>query len=768
MIHIRQLFLMRVGAVVVFVAGAGNTGVMYGEVREPAPRSATADGETIVVTTLEDDVDFPQPQTVTQLPGPDGRISFREAVVAANNTTGPQTITFAIPQNQWWLLTNVALLKLENSIFSITGDETTVDFSTQTAFTGDTNPDGKEVGIYGLEPNGAGSPAIVVNGNNCVIRGLGAVYQRGYGVQLRGNNNRVVGSNISGPFYAAVYISGGFGSPPASGNIVGGTAAGDGNILSAGNSGVRIDGPAANNLVVGNTQLSGAFYGAEVRSAPSSNLFATNNRIGGATAAERNLISGSGHFGEEGFPVGGQVSLQEAVGTIVQGNLIGTNAAGTASFGQKGPAGVEARNATGTQILDNVISGILVVGIDHFAGQRFGIGISLKGNNDGSIVRGNLIGTDVSGQNAVANRAGIVTSFWPGSSGSGAVIIGGINEDQGNTIAFNETIGVAVDSTSRGIRISGNSIDSNGGLGIDLYSESGAGVTPNDSGDADDGGNGLQNFPVLQSAVVSAGGTVVSGNLNSLPNSQFSLEFFASPQCDPSGFGEGRSFLGAAIVTTDSSGNAPFQVSVAPAPGGSFITATATQLSTGNTSEFSACQLATASSGPALQLQSAVSRKPHGTMGSFDIDLPLSGAPAVECRNSGGNHTLIFTFNNNVVNGSTRIDKGIATISGTGFSGKTMTISLTGVADAQMVTLVLAGVTDEFSQVLPEKSVSVRMLMGDTNGNGVVNSSDVSQAKAQSGQFVLNTTFRTDANANGAINAADVGLIKSKVGNAAP
>ncbi len=78
-------------------------------------------------------------------------------MIAANNTAGPQTITFAIPQNEWWLFTNIALLKLEGGIFTITGDETTVDFSTQTAFTGDTNPDGNEVGIYGLEPNGAGS-----------------------------------------------------------------------------------------------------------------------------------------------------------------------------------------------------------------------------------------------------------------------------------------------------------------------------------------------------------------------------------------------------------------------------------------------------------------------------------------------------------------------------------------------------------------------------------------------------------------------------------
>ena len=164
---------------------------------------------------------------------------------------------------------------------------------------------------------------------------------------------------------------------------------------------------------------------------------------------------------------------------------------------------------------------------------------------------------------------------------------------EANRIAFNETIGVAVDVTARGITISANKIESNGALGIDLFNQSGAGVTPNDAGDGDNGGNGLQNFPVLQSANIVTGGTVVTGTFNSLSNSQFSLEFFGNPQCDPSGFGEGARFLGSLTVTTNGSGNATFQMTVARAAVGSSITATATHLATGNTSEFSACELAT-------------------------------------------------------------------------------------------------------------------------------------------------------------------------------
>ena len=51
--------------------------------------------EIITVTTLNDDSDFSGLQQVNDLPGPDGRVSFREAVTAANNTPGPQTIAEA-------------------------------------------------------------------------------------------------------------------------------------------------------------------------------------------------------------------------------------------------------------------------------------------------------------------------------------------------------------------------------------------------------------------------------------------------------------------------------------------------------------------------------------------------------------------------------------------------------------------------------------------------------------------------------------------------
>jgi Dockerin type I domain len=170
---------------------------------------------------------------------------------------------------------------------------------------------------------------------------------------------------------------------------------------------------------------------------------------------------------------------------------------------------------------------------------------------------------------------------------------------------------------------------------------------------------------------------------------------------------------------------------------------------------------------PALSLSSAVSRKTHGSAGTFDIPLPLSGNPGVECRTGGANndYTQVFTFTNNVVSGNASVASGIGTVSGPPtFSGNTMTVNLTGVANTQALTVTLTGVTDEFFQVLPDTSVNVNMHIGDTNGNGTVNATDVAQTKGQVGQPVTISNFRTDVNASGIINTTDVTIVKAHAG----
>ena len=175
-------------------------------------------------------------------------------------------------------------------------------------------------------------------------------------------------------------------------------------------------------------------------------------------------------------------------------------------------------------------------------------------------------------------------------------------------------------------------------------------------------------------------------------------------------------------------------------------------------------------------MQSAVSRKTHGSAGSFDIALPLNGAAGIECRVGGvtDDYRLVVTFNADVsVNGNPQaaVTSGVGMI-GTGgvsnggmvtIAGNVVTVPLTNVINAQTINVTLFGVNGSTNYVIP-----MSILIGDTNGNGAVNAADVSQTKSRAGQQINGTNFRADVNANGYIDAADIALIKSNVGTGLP
>jgi hypothetical protein len=103
----------------------------------------------------------------------------------------------------------------------------------------------------------------------------------------------------------------------------------------------------------------------------------------------------------------------------------------------------------------------------------------------------------------------------------------------------------------------------------------------------------LQNFPVVTSVSTSGGTATVSGSLASSLSGSFNIDLYSSPTCDPSGNGEGANYLGSTSFVTDPNGNGVYTVGLlAAVPAGNVVTATATD-ATGNTSEFSACLVAT-------------------------------------------------------------------------------------------------------------------------------------------------------------------------------
>jgi autotransporter-associated beta strand protein len=168
------------------------------------------------------------------------------------------------------------------------------------------------------------------------------------------------------------------------------------------------------------------------------------------------------------------------------------------------------------------------------------------------------------------------------------------------------------------------------------------------------------------------------------------------------------------------------------------------------------------------ELPVAVSRKMHnGT--PFDIYLPATGTPGIECRTGGGSNTyqIVVGFLNNATFSSASVTSGQGTVVGTSGSGtRNVSISLNGVTNSQTVNVTLFNLNDGLGTrnlVIP-----MSVLVGDTNGNGSVNASDIAQTKTQSGHAITNSNFREDVNQNGVINSSDVIAVKARSGTALP
>jgi hypothetical protein len=302
------------------------------------------------------------------------------------------------------------------------------------------------------------------------------------------------------------------------------------------------------------------------------------NSIGGAGVG--NLISGNG---DSGAGSGIRITGAGANANIVQGNFIGTSANGSSPAIANDDHGIVITSSAH----DNLIGGTTAASRNVISGNGQD-GIRVQGAGVSNTIQGNFIGTDSSGTAPLPNSADGVGFRTSASSNT----VGGTATGAGNVISGNADDGIQVgqvgDATTIRNGILANSISANSSLGIDLQGLNA--VDANDSGDGDTGGNNLQNFPELTSAASNATTTTIGGTLNSEANKQYRLEFFSNSVCDPSGNGEGQTFLGTANVSTDSAGNAAFTASLPVAVSvGQFATGTATEIPANNTSEFSAC-----------------------------------------------------------------------------------------------------------------------------------------------------------------------------------
>ena len=431
-------------------------------------------------------------------------------------------------------------------------------------------------GAWGIDflGSGAGNALVVVEGNRIgtndagtapIANGAGGVHIENTNAFLKLLSNVVSGNSGDGVDVEAV----GFDTTELFGNRIGTNDAGTAAIPNT-----------QNGVKLGRAPLGGKIF------------------VGGLPPSQRNIISGNGANG---------IVVANGGHTIV-GNYVGTDIDGAEAI-PNALSGLRVQVAP-NEVHDNVFSGNGRDGVELLSGAQ-------------TLTR-NLVGTGADGSSRLGNsRHGVSIE---GSGAAPQHVVGGQAGD-GNTIAFNGGHGVLIHDAHANVvkrnevfsnsgdgvavvaglpprgairnTISENSISSNGGLGIDLQDD---GVTPNDLGDGDGGSgfaaraNFLQNTPV--NLELSAGGTTVTGTLNSRPNTVYRVELFgnsAGAACDPSGSGEGEEFLTATDVTTDGSGNAAFSDVPLPEalPAGHFVTATATDGAgsafPGNTSEFSQC-----------------------------------------------------------------------------------------------------------------------------------------------------------------------------------
>ncbi len=437
-----------------------------------------------------------------------------------------------------------------------------------------------------------------------------------------GAGNYIVLGNYMGPDRTganvplASFQKEGFGSTATS--FLGGTTAGAGNLIS-GNFTVNVDlGNDNPGLQIGNNVIQGNLIGTDLTG--TQGLGATpggvtteasagsqkDNTIGGTTPAARNIISGN--FGD-GINVG-----EIASGTLVQGNYIGLDITGTKALGNGGD-GFHNSLTNGIPGGGNTVGGE-TPGAGNVISSNAGNGVEISGDLEqgtpANVIQGNFIGTDANGVNPLGNQQNGVYL----NQQAGRVSIGGADGNAGNIIAFNTGAGVLIDpgpsgggQTSVNNSVTANAIFSNGGAGIrmlsgnqstfsrnSIYSNNqlgidigAAGPNANSSCQSNTSGpNKLQNAPVMTSAsgpafitatatdpsgntsefsncvsaAQSAGVITLSGMLNSLSNTQYRIEFFTNTACDPSGFGQGKTFIGATSVTTGGSCTAPINASI--------------------------------------------------------------------------------------------------------------------------------------------------------------------------------------------------------------
>jgi RHS repeat-associated protein len=371
----------------------------------------------------------------------------------------------------------------------------------------------------------------------------------------------------------------------ATGTVIGGTTAGARNIISGcGDAIVIFEATTSGTVVQGNylgtdpTGMTADFNYEGVSIEGSS-----GNLIGGTAPGAGNVIVGEGIAAVTiedlvNYDYYGVVINEGASNNVVQGNFIGTDASGMNALLNNGTL-TDGVGIFGTR---NATTGNLIGGLTPGAGNVISgwtaDGVQINGATaSNNIVQGNFIGVAADGVTALGNAANGVDMYGANSNWiSGNVIGNNGTSGAAGVFLFYATNNLVISNTIYSNMVSGvtmiagpnviseNSIYGNGGLGIDNGSHV---LTANSP-------EGNSNYPILTSA--RQGSTIITGTFNGTPNCTYKIEFFWNPPGSDTA-GQAQSSLGSTYVTTDGNGNATIQEEFTTvAPAGSTVTADAT------------------------------------------------------------------------------------------------------------------------------------------------------------------------------------------------
>lgn len=412
-------------------------------------RAATADAATLVVDTTSD---APLSACTT---GP-ADCSLRGAILAANAAPGADRIVFDLPPTDPGYIAATAHWRIEaaTSMPSNAGD-LEIDGYTQPGAVANT-----------IAPDAGGSNAVL----KVELRNAGSSQNTGLDSASANFNALFVLRGLAINRFASQVV------------LIGGAAH-------------RVEGNFLGTDITGTTaaQIGNADRGIGVRVQGQGPY-----RIGGDTPAARNLMSGL---------LSGVVSFSVPDGLRIEGNLIGTNASGTAAIANRN-YGVYIDTYTNVAIGGNTPAARNVISGNELTAIQLGSGTAPAAFPNVRVF-GNLIGTDWTGTVPIPNGRNAPSPSQPQptillfSGGSCSAQIGGFGPGEANLIAHGGAQGVMVGICTRA-SLAGNTYIGHRGMAIDTSGNSfGDGPSANDPGDPDGGGNRLQNTPVAVDAAPS-------------------------------------------------------------------------------------------------------------------------------------------------------------------------------------------------------------------------------------------------------------------------